>query len=87
MTRSELDVVPGLGPARRAALLKHFGSVRKLRDAPVEEIAALPGFGPRTAAAVVASLNKAAPITAVPITAAQVRTAQVRTAPNEQADR
>ena len=33
MTRSELDAVPGLGPARRAALLKHFGSVRKLKAA------------------------------------------------------
>ena len=31
MTRSALDAVPGLGPARRAALLKHFGSVRKLK--------------------------------------------------------
>lgn len=57
MTASELDGVPGLGPARRTALLKHFGSVRKLRSAAVDEIAALPGFGPRTAAAVVAALN------------------------------
>jgi excinuclease ABC subunit C len=57
MTASELDGVPGLGPARRAALLKHFGSVRKLKAAGVEEIAALPGFGERTAAAVVAALN------------------------------
>jgi excinuclease ABC subunit C len=57
MTSSELDGVPGLGPARRAALLKHFGSVRKLRAAGVDEIAALPGFGRRTAAAVIAALN------------------------------
>ena len=57
MTRSALDAVPGLGPARRAALLKHFGSVRKLRAADVDEIAALPGFGPRTAAAVLAALH------------------------------
>jgi len=57
MTRSELDVVPGLGPARRAALLKHFGSVRKVKAAQLEEIAALPGFGPRTAAAVLAALH------------------------------
>jgi len=57
MTSSELDAVPGLGPARRAALLKHFGSVRKVKAAGVDEIAALPGFGPRTAAAVLASLN------------------------------
>ena len=57
MTASELDAVPGLGPARRSALLKHFGSLRKLRAAGVEEIAALPGFGPRTAAAVLTALN------------------------------
>jgi excinuclease ABC subunit C len=59
MTRSELDAVPGLGPSRRAALLKHFGSVRKLKAAGVDEIAAVPGFGPRTAAAVLAALTGA----------------------------
>jgi excinuclease ABC subunit C len=57
MVASELDAVPGLGPARRAALLKHFGSLRKIKAAGVDEIAALPGFGPRTAAAVLAALN------------------------------
>ncbi len=57
MTSSELDGVAGLGPARRTALLKHFGSVRKLKAAGVDEIAALPGFGQRTAAAVVAALD------------------------------
>ncbi|MGE3286760.1 MAG: excinuclease ABC subunit UvrC [Pseudonocardia sp.] len=57
MTASVLDDVPGLGPSRRTALLKHFGSVRKLKAAGVEEIAALPGFGPRTAAAVHAALH------------------------------
>ncbi len=57
MTVSELDAVPGLGPARRAALLKHFGSVRKLQAASADEIAAVPGFGPATAAAVVAALG------------------------------
>ena len=61
MTSSALDTVPGLGPARRAALIKHFGSVRKLKAAGVEEIAALPGFGPRTAAAVLDALGAAGP--------------------------
>jgi excinuclease ABC subunit C len=51
-TTSELDAVPGLGPARRATLLRRFGSVRKLRAASVDEIAAVPGFGLRTATAV-----------------------------------
>jgi excinuclease ABC subunit C len=57
MTASELDAVPGLGQSRRTALLKHFGSVRKLRQAGADEIAAVPGMGPRTAAAVVAALH------------------------------
>jgi len=56
-TASALDDVPGLGPARRATLLKHFGSVRKLRAASVEEIAAVPGIGPKLAATVAASLG------------------------------
>ena len=43
-TTSALDDVPGLGPARRKTLLKHFGSVRKLSAASVEEIAAVPGI-------------------------------------------
>jgi excinuclease ABC subunit C len=59
MTASELDGVPGLGPSRRTALLRHFGSVRKLRAADVDEIAALPGFGRRTAVAVLAALHGA----------------------------
>jgi excinuclease ABC subunit C len=57
MTESALDGVPGLGDARRKALLKHFGSLKRLRAAGAEEIAALPGFGPRTATAVVSALR------------------------------
>ncbi|NHC12194.1 excinuclease ABC subunit UvrC [Motilibacter deserti] len=53
---SVLDDVPGLGDARRKALLRHFGSVKKLSEATAEEIATLPGIGPRTAEAVVAAL-------------------------------
>ena len=56
LTTSELDGVPGLGPARRAALLRHFGSVRKIAGATEEEIAGLPGFGPRLAQAVLGAL-------------------------------
>ena len=52
MVESVLDQVPGLGEIRRKALLKHFGSLRKLRKATVAEIAAVPGIGPATAAAV-----------------------------------
>jgi excinuclease ABC subunit C len=58
LTVSELDSVPGLGQARRATLLRHFGSVRKLSAAAVSEIAALPGFGERTAEAVYTALHR-----------------------------
>ncbi|GAA2248963.1 excinuclease ABC subunit UvrC [Rarobacter faecitabidus] len=56
MTVSALDSVPGVGPARAKALLKEFGSVKKLRAASVEQIAAVPGMGAKSAAAVLASL-------------------------------
>ncbi|HET6652655.1 MAG TPA: helix-hairpin-helix domain-containing protein, partial [Nocardioides sp.] len=52
MVESLLDDVPGLGEVRRKSLLKHFGSLRKLRAATVEEIALVPGIGERTATAI-----------------------------------
>lgn len=51
MRESELDRVHGLGDARRKALVKHFGSVKKLKQASVEEIAQVRGFGPKLAQA------------------------------------
>jgi excinuclease ABC subunit C len=54
---SELDAVPGLGPARRATLLRHFGSVRKIAAATEAEIAEVPGIGPRLASAVLTALS------------------------------
>jgi excinuclease ABC subunit C len=56
-TTSALDDVPGLGPARRATLLKHFGSVRKLSAASAEEIAEVPGIGPKLAVTIAAALH------------------------------
>ena len=56
MTTSALDDVPGLGPARRKALLARFGSVKRIRRATPEEIAAVPGFGPALAERVLAAL-------------------------------
>jgi excinuclease ABC subunit C len=41
---SELDDVEGIGPGRKKALLKRFGSVRRIREASVEEVAATPGI-------------------------------------------
>ncbi|WP_199486908.1 excinuclease ABC subunit UvrC, partial [Actinomadura logoneensis] len=57
MTVSELDTVPGLGPARRTALVKHFGSVKRLKEATPEQIAEVPGIGLRTAETIAAALN------------------------------
>lgn len=57
MTASALDDVPGLGPARRAALLSHFGSVARLRRATVDEVAEVPGLGRRTAQVVLDALS------------------------------
>jgi excinuclease ABC subunit C len=52
MVESILDDVPGLGEVRRRTLVKHFGSLKKLRLADVDEIAQVPGIGPRTASAI-----------------------------------
>ncbi|MEP7763132.1 excinuclease ABC subunit UvrC [Sanguibacter sp. 25GB23B1] len=69
MTVSVLDDVPGLGPARTTALLRHFGSLKRLRAATAEEIATVPGMGQRTAEAVVAALRPPAGevVTAAPV--------------------
>jgi excinuclease ABC subunit C len=42
--RSELDDIAGIGPGRKKALLKHFGSVRRIREASLDEVAATPGI-------------------------------------------
>lgn len=52
MVESVLDDVPGLGEIRRKGLMRHFGSLKKLRAATVDEIALVPGIGPATAAAI-----------------------------------
>ncbi|MFH9422563.1 excinuclease ABC subunit UvrC [Streptomyces sp. NPDC017529] len=56
-----LDSVPGLGESRRQALLKHFGSVKKLRAARIEDICEVPGIGRKTAETIAAALAGTAP--------------------------
>jgi excinuclease ABC subunit C len=58
---SPLDAVPGLGDARKQALIKYFGSVKRLRQATIEQICEVPGFGRKTAEAVAVALAQAAP--------------------------
>ncbi|RMI46472.1 excinuclease ABC subunit UvrC [Streptomyces triticirhizae] len=55
--KGPLDAIPGLGETRKKALLKHFGSVKRLRAATVEEISEVPGIGRRTAETVAAALS------------------------------
>ena len=57
MTRSVLDGVPGLGPARQAALLREFGSVKRIRQAEVDDITRVKGIGPALAGTILAHLN------------------------------
>jgi len=59
MTASALDGVAGLGEIRRKALLRRFGSLKRLAAASIDEIAEVPGIGRRTAEAVVAALRGA----------------------------
>ena len=65
MTASVLDDVPGLGPARKKALLKAFGSLKRLRTAQAEEIASVQGIGPALAGAVVSALAAQTPEPAI----------------------
>jgi excinuclease ABC subunit C len=56
-TVSVLDSVPGLGPARRAALLKKFGSVKAISAASPDQIASVPGIGTRLAETIAGALQ------------------------------
>jgi excinuclease ABC subunit C len=55
--RSAFDDLPGVGPKRRRALLRVFGSVKRVREAPVEQIAAVPGIGRSLAERIKATLE------------------------------
>ena len=49
VTRSLLDDIPGIGPERKRALLRNFGDLEGVMGASVEELAGVPGIGPKTA--------------------------------------
>lgn len=55
---SELSAIPGIGPARQRALLAHFGSVRALRGAALEQVAAVPGFSKKLAEQLILHLQQ-----------------------------
>jgi excinuclease ABC subunit C len=56
-THSAFDDLPGVGPKRRAALLRVFGSAKRVREAPLEQVAAVPGIGEALAAKIKAGLE------------------------------
>lgn len=56
ITKSELDNITGIGPAKKKALLKHFGSVKKIKEAEVEEIEKVPGINKNLAQSIKAQL-------------------------------
>ncbi|MEO6714847.1 MAG: excinuclease ABC subunit UvrC, partial [Mycobacteriales bacterium] len=72
MTVSALDGIAGLGETRRKALLKHFGSVKRLRVATADEIARVPGIGRVTATAIAAVLSAEIPVPAVDASTGEV---------------
>jgi len=62
ISESILDEFPGIGQQRKAALLKRFGSVQRLRRATLEQIAAIPGFGGKAAGELKAFLEARTPL-------------------------
>ncbi len=54
---SQLDSIPGIGPTRRKALLKHFGSMDKIKEATLEELAAVKGMNGNAAESIKAHLE------------------------------
>jgi excinuclease ABC subunit C len=55
------DTLTGVGPARRRAILRHFGSAERFLEASQEELEGVPGLPPKTARALYAQLHKAGP--------------------------
>jgi excinuclease ABC subunit C len=72
MVESVLDDVPGLGEARKKALLRQFGSLKRLRAASVEELESVPGIGPTLARSVAEALAAQAPAPAVNVTTGEI---------------
>ncbi|MDR0837910.1 MAG: excinuclease ABC subunit UvrC [Propionibacteriaceae bacterium] len=72
MVESALDGVPGLGEMRRKTLIGAFGSLKKLRQASVADIAALPGIGDKTAEAIKAAVSSISASTALNATTGEI---------------
>lgn len=77
MVESLLDDVPGLGEVRRKTLIKHFGSLKRLREASAEEIALVPGIGPRTAGAIKDAVSRTSGKTGPTIVSVNTATGEI----------
>ena len=77
MTTSALDNIPGLGEVRRKALLRQFGSVKRLRAASAEEIAVVQGIGPVLAETIAARLSRDSSGSSGAVPAVNVTTGEV----------
>jgi len=71
MISSDLDAVPGLGKTKQAALRKHFGSMKKIRAASIEELTEVPGVGEKLAAVIKENLQDAS-LTGVNMTTGEI---------------
>jgi excinuclease ABC subunit C len=69
---SRLDAIPGLGEVRRRALLRHFGSVKRLRSATAEQITEVRGIGPTLADSIVAALASDQPASSVNVSTGEL---------------
>ena len=76
MTASVLDDIAGLGDARRKALMRHFGSVKRMRAATVEQIQEVPGIGAALSATIARTLHDTAtqPAPSVNVTTGEMLT-------------
>jgi excinuclease ABC subunit C len=72
MIESLLDDVPGLGDIRRKAVLKQFGSLKRLKAASIDEIASVPGIGPSIAQAIFDTLAAHNPTPGVNTTTGEI---------------
>ena len=73
MTRSALDDIPGLGPTRQKRLLAHFGSLKRIRAATVDDIVAVPGIGPAVAAQIARALEATSTAPGVDASTGEIR--------------
>ncbi|KGN32563.1 excinuclease ABC subunit C [Knoellia sinensis KCTC 19936] len=72
MTNSALDGIPGLGDVKRKALLRHFGSVKSIRAATLDELGEVKGIGPRLAMTIQRELTGASEEPAVNLTTGEI---------------